>query len=147
MSTSAAPSSSTPTFASLGETEAVDQPVVWFHFFANLEHLQKCTEWRARLAWLSAGRDGLICGRSLAEDQWALSLLVHKFAEITDVDVDPDGRWIAIGTTDGTVSDEKNAFAILDRQIVFEYPHHLIPPISLVISSPKLHGLTILWIG
>lgn len=105
MSTSAAPSYSTPTFTPLlfGEAEAADQPVVWFRFFANLEPLQKYTEWRARLAWLSAGRDGLVCGRSLADDQWALDLLAKKSAEITDVDVDPDGRWIAIAATDGTV--------------------------------------------
>nr|CDS20121.1 apoptotic protease activating factor 1 [Echinococcus granulosus] len=121
VSTSAVPSISTPTFSPLPfvEAEATNQPVVWFRFFANLELLQKCTEWRARLAWLSAGRDGLVCGRSLADDQWALDLVAHKSAEITDADVDPDGRWIAIAATDGTVC----VWCLCTERKVFEGSH------------------------
>ncbi|VDK37537.1 unnamed protein product [Taenia asiatica] len=120
ISTSVAPSSApTLTPLILVETEAADQPVVWFRFFANLEPLQNCTEWRARLAWLSAGRDGLVCGRSLADDQWALNLLAQKSAEITDVDVDPDGRLIAIAATDGTVG----VWCLCTERKVFEGSH------------------------
>ncbi|VDD80977.1 unnamed protein product [Mesocestoides corti] len=77
-------------------------PVVWFNCYPNLQPLQKHQAWRARLAWLSAGLDGMLCGRSLS-DEWSLSLVAHKPAEITDVDVDPHGRWIATASTDCTV--------------------------------------------
>lgn len=129
--TTANPEPTTP-FASLFFTEpeaaptpAVDQPVIiWFRLFANLELLQHSQSqkdvpgaWRSRLAWLSAGRDGLVCGRNLrwsmpADDDsplgtedgsWALNLIAHKSAEITDVDVDPEGRWLASAASDGVV--------------------------------------------
>lgn len=85
-----------------------DRPVVWFRLFKDLAPLKRFSEWRSRIAWLSAGRDGLVFGRNLALDSdkkesWALHLVSHKSAEITDVDVDPTGRWLATAATEGVV--------------------------------------------
>uniref|UniRef100_A0A5K3ET71 WD_REPEATS_REGION domain-containing protein n=1 Tax=Mesocestoides corti TaxID=53468 RepID=A0A5K3ET71_MESCO len=93
-------------------------PVVWFNCYPNLQPLQKHQAWRARLAWLSAGLDGMLCGRSLS-DEWSLSLVAHKPAEITDVDVDPHGRWIATASTDCTV----RVWCLLTERKVFEGSH------------------------
>lgn len=78
-----------------------------------LRKVSPARDWRSRIAWLSAGRDGMVFGRSLpgggsnnAEDTtpgWTLNLVAHKPAEVTDVDVDPQGRWIATASTDGSV--------------------------------------------
>lgn len=101
----------------LAAASAVDQSaIVCFRLFANLEPLHQSKSqngtpgsWRSRIAWLSAGRDGLVCGRSLQsrdgdkDSSWTLNLVAHKSAEITGVDVDPEGRWLATAASDGAV--------------------------------------------
>ncbi|KAM7535437.1 hypothetical protein Aperf_G00000098196 [Anoplocephala perfoliata] len=130
-----------PTDAEAPPTSAVDRPlIVWFRLFANLEPLQHFDSqkgapdaWRSRLAWLSAGRDGSVRGRSLrcsmaidddstlgGEDElWALNLVAHKSAEITGVDVDPEGRWLASAASDGAVC----VWCLSTERKVFEGSH------------------------
>ncbi len=96
--------------------------VVWFGCYDNLQWRSESSgrggNWRSRITWLSAGRDGMVCGRSLATDgagtgdEWTLNLAAHKPAEVTDVDVDPQGRWIVTGSTDCTVRVSKTRLKI-----------------------------------
>ncbi|VDO01763.1 unnamed protein product [Rodentolepis nana] len=110
----------------------VDQSViVWFRLFANLEPLHQSKSsngasvtWRGRIAWLSAGRDGFVCGRSLQssdgdDSSWNLNLVAHKSAEITGVDVDPEGRWLATAASDGAVC----VWCLSTEKKVFESSH------------------------
>lgn len=52
-----------------------------------------------QLAWLGVTSDGRVFGQGIYSN-WCLQLIAHEQVAITDVDVDPQGKWLATTSTD-----------------------------------------------